>query len=31
MASNSGCTEVFVDGASTANFARGPSESVMVR
>ncbi len=29
MASNSGCTEVLVDGAMTANFLRKPSESVM--
>src|SRR2546422_3378549 len=29
MASNSGCTEVLVEGASTPNFAREPSESVM--
>src|SRR5262245_37705172 len=28
MASNSGCTEVLVDGASTANLPRGASESV---
>ncbi len=30
IASNSGCTEVLVEGASTANFARGPRESVTV-
>src|SRR5260221_6736090 len=29
MASNSGCTEVLVDGAITPNFLRKPSESVM--
>src|SRR5499427_9359261 len=29
MASNSGCTEVLVDGAMTPNFLRKPSESVM--
>src|SRR5216117_3705008 len=29
MASNSGCTEVLVEGASTPNFAREPRESVM--
>jgi hypothetical protein len=29
MASNSGCTEVLVDGASTPNLARCPRESVM--
>src|SRR5689334_7407336 len=28
-ASNSGCTEVLVEGASTPNLARCPSESVM--
>ena len=28
MASNSGCTEVLVEGASTPNLPRGPSESV---
>src|SRR5882672_10164175 len=31
MASNSGCTEVLVDGASTANLARQPRESVIPR
>src|SRR5262249_43650450 len=29
MASNSGCTEVLVEGAITPNFLRKPSESVM--
>src|SRR6266850_1584376 len=29
MASNSGCTEVLVEGASTPNFARWPRESVI--
>src|SRR5467141_4069821 len=29
MASNSGCTEVLVEGASTPNFARRPRESVI--
>jgi len=29
MASNSGCTVVFVEGASTPSLARGPSASVM--
>jgi hypothetical protein len=29
MASNSGCTEVLVEGAMTANFLRKPSESLM--
>jgi uncharacterized coiled-coil DUF342 family protein len=29
MASNSGCTEVLVEGASTPNLARRPSESVI--
>ena len=31
MASNSGCTEVLVEGAMTANFRRNPRESVMAR
>src|ERR1700758_885250 len=31
MASNSGCTQVLVDGAITPNFLRKPSASVMAR